>query len=174
MPRVSLSNLETLVYIYDNPIPIALMAFIRVHHSIKKLHFYNKYPSLASLEREAPQLAELHMQIPLRYLCQPNQGSTKVAFPRLKHLYVTSNLIYEISVEEFDTFVRSRCLPVGHPKALAKEPSDLISSLCFVQPPFIVRPKWYESDLYKESTRSKHRHPQHECELIRLRWSNKA
>ncbi|KIM23293.1 hypothetical protein M408DRAFT_264186 [Serendipita vermifera MAFF 305830] len=171
MAHTSLPTLDTLV-LRINSTPASL-AFIASNRSIKKLICRN---ALSEIVNIAPQLIELHVPPPLYALCISSVTSpSQVALPSLRDLFVNINPSkYKMTVGEFDTLVRVRCLPFGHPKSLARPSSLSLSSLTFVLPwTWSPQPqKWQQSQLYMDSTRSEITHLLYPGSHLRLTWPN--
>lgn len=166
MASTSLPKLDTLVLCTDTT--AAILAFISSNRSITNLFCRNSPSDIVNI---APQLIELHALPPLQALCStPN--STQVSLPSLKHLFVnTTPLNHSFTLQEFDTLVRERCLPLGHPQSLAKQSSQTLSSLTFLLPDNPQPQAWQQSELYKESTREEFSHPFYDRKVLDLTWT---
>ncbi|KIM23291.1 hypothetical protein M408DRAFT_27981, partial [Serendipita vermifera MAFF 305830] len=165
MARASLPKLDTLVLFTDTT--PASLAFISSHRSIKKLFCKNSPTDIVNI---APQLIELHALPPLQSLHTPSPPS-QVALPSLRHLFVNMTASnHTITAQEFDTFVRTRCLRVDHPENLAKQPSHVPLRIMFALPVNTQPQGWQQSKLYKESTRSEYTHPFYSGKVMRLTW----
>lgn len=165
MIQASFPKLETLVL--RIPATPAILAFISANRSIKSLAYRGSIGDIASI---APQLLELNARPLLQALCATSPSSQMV-FPDLRTLLVDmSSPIYEMTVDEFDMFVRTRCLYVGHPKGLANQRSQVLSNVVFLLPASSRPQEWQSSELYKESTRKESIHVLPGKKVLHLAW----
>ncbi|KIM23292.1 hypothetical protein M408DRAFT_264185 [Serendipita vermifera MAFF 305830] len=167
MPYTSLPKLDTLVLRIDNT--PASLAFISSNRSITKLLCSNLLSEIADI---APQLIELHVSPPLHVLCA-STSTSQSALSSLSDLFADIRLSdHDITVEEFDMFVRTRCLPFGHPRSLTGHSYPSLSrlTLTLIQTRDPAPQEWEQSKLYKESTRSEFTHPFYRESHMRLTW----
>ncbi|KIM23286.1 hypothetical protein M408DRAFT_27977 [Serendipita vermifera MAFF 305830] len=169
MTHTSFPKLETLIFCTSNTpadMTPAVMTLISANRSIKYLQCRNRISDIVGI---APQVVELHAHPPLQVLCTTSPSS-QVAFPHLNDLFIRIDSRYDMSVQEFDAFVRARCLQIGHPKSLAKRPSQVLSRVVFAIPKTVRPQKWQQSELYKESIRTELTHPFYYEKLMQLAW----
>lgn len=172
MAHSTFTNMESLVLLpHGARTSTEAVSFISRHRSIKKLVTFAKHESVIEA---APQIVELHVPPPLQLLSQSQDGS-QVALPHLQRLFVFISTGIEPSMEEFDALVRSRCLPLGHPKSLATTQSHILSTIALVPPLGNPALKLYQSQLYKESTRVNGRHQYYGDKIVAfLTWPQYA
>ncbi|KIM23287.1 hypothetical protein M408DRAFT_27978 [Serendipita vermifera MAFF 305830] len=164
MIHTSLPKLETLIFFPDTP---AILTLISTNRSIKSLVYRGATADILDI---APQLLALNITPPLHAL-STTLASSQMVLPNLGTLVVDMlSISYEMTMQEFDMFVRARCLHVDHPKSLAKKPSQVISDLIFILPVNHQPQKWQASELYKESTRKEDIQVLSEKKLLYLEW----
>ncbi|KIM23296.1 hypothetical protein M408DRAFT_264197 [Serendipita vermifera MAFF 305830] len=129
MTHTRFPNLECLA-LFNESTPASL-ALISANRSIKRLFCRNSPYDIVNI---APQLVELHILPDLQTLCSSSPQSP-LPFPSLRHLFLNmTSPGHGVRVEGFEMLVRTRCLPVGHPRSLAKHSSQVLSSLTVVLP----------------------------------------
>jgi hypothetical protein len=123
--------------------------FIARHTNIRTLKWRGIVTQ--ALANAAPQLKELNMMSRLGSLYHLDaEGRCEPRFPLLEAVIVCHRA-HRITTEQFDHFVRARCLPLQHEESLAKSPSRLLSSIMFRRRKSSPMPMWYESELYRDS-----------------------
>ena len=125
-----------------------LVDFISRHTKIRTLKWRGIVTE--ALVKAAPQLQELNMMSRLGSLYHLDaEGRSEPRFPLLKTVIVCHRA-HRVTIEQFDEFVRARCLPLQHEQSLAKSPSHILSSIMFRRRKTSPRPMWYESKLYRD------------------------
>jgi hypothetical protein len=155
---LSFPNLETLA-ITDGFLTPESIAFIQCHRSIKNLECKLFKGDSRTLELAAPQLTYLTIQYPVSFGKKFHLFSE---FQQLHSLKIRDEDGY-LSLDEFDTIVKKRCLPSSHDQSQLS--ADLQSPLKFLKivgrsprrrplsPSTGIIP-WRESSLIKDATRN--------------------
>lgn len=169
MTHVAFTQLTNLVY--DGYMTDIFTSFVANHRSLKSIAYKGQSNRLSSLADIAPQLTELTTRLPLPAFLQNAGSGSNMPFPQLESLIVDMTLpSAQLTVGEFETLIRTKCLPIGHPKCLATHSAHIIPSISFAGIKPSSNPQWFGSGLYQESFRSGYRTSLYNYDLLRLSW----
>ena len=171
MTHINFPNLEGLVW--KGEFDDELLPFLSTHRTITKLTCLDGENVIPAIESMAPQVRELSIDLPVTPLFQSTGADSSISFSSLQSLsvFVSDADHTSFGIEEFDSFIRARCLPARHPKCLVKDPSHIIPNVSFILESDKAQ-KWHESELFKASTRSLSFNEVYSRKTIHLSWPN--
>ncbi len=150
--HIASPNLESLGW--DGEISDALLIFLSTHRTITTISFLHGENAIPAIESVAPQVRKLLTGLPVTSLFQSANSDSSISFPSLESIsvYVCAEDT-SFGIDEFESFIRARCLPAKHPKCLAKHPSNIIPNVSFISKPDQAQ-EWHKSELFRKSSRS--------------------